>query len=83
MTDVVEIIRDLAPKIIDVYADQEPTIINVVAVGPQGPPGPSGSNEIAGYPVSASDLINGDVLAFNGAAWFNRRQESLADGGNF
>jgi hypothetical protein len=82
MTDVVEVIRDLAPQIVDVYVDQEPTIVNVVAVGPQGPPGPA-SPDIAGYPVSAEDLINGDVLGFNGAAWYNRRQESLADGGNF
>jgi hypothetical protein len=83
MTDVVEIIRDLAPEIVEIYTEQQPAIVNIVAVGPQGPQGPSGSSNIAGYPVSASGLINGDVLGFNGAAWFNRRQESLADGGNF
>jgi hypothetical protein len=82
MTDVVEIIRDLAPEIVEIYTEQQPAIVNIVAVGPQGPPGPA-SPDIAGYPVSASGLINGDVLGFNGAAWFNRRQESLADGGNF
>lgn len=98
MTDVVEIIRDLAPEIIEVYENPQPTIVEVVAAGPsgpqgiqgiqgpegpQGPQGPSGSNDIGGYGVSILNAINGDVLGFNGAAWYNRRQETLSDGGNF
>jgi len=82
-TDVVEIIRDLAPEIVEVYQNPQPTIVEIVSVGPQGPQGPSGANDIGGYGVTVSDAINGDVLGFNGAAWYNRRQETLSDGGNF
>lgn len=86
MTDVVEIFRDLAPEIVEVFENPQPTIIEVVAAGPQGPQGPqgpSGSADIGGYEIAVADLINGDVLGFNGANWYNRRQESLSDGGNF
>mgnify|MGYP006921297475 CR=1 FL=1 len=80
MTDVVEIIRDLEPEIIEVFENPQPTIVEVIAAGPQGPAGP---NEIGGYGIAIDDVINGDVLGFNGAAWYNRRQETLSDGGNF
>lgn len=86
MTDVVEIIRDLEPEIIEVFENPQPTIVEVIAAGPQGPvgpQGPAGTNEIGGYGIAIDDVINGDVLGFNGAAWYNRRQETLSDGGNF
>ena len=82
-SDVVEIIRDQPPEIVEVFQNPQPTLIQVVAAGPQGPQGPSGSSDIGGYGVSISDAINGDVLGFNGTVWYNRRQETLTDGGNF
>ena len=80
MSDVVEIIRDLPPQVVEVVNDSEPEIVEVVAAGPQGPSGP---NSIAGYGFAIEDEIDGDVLGFNGTAWYNRRQETLSDGGNF
>lgn len=82
-TDVVEIIRDLAPEIVEVFQNPQPTVVEVVAQGPQGPAGPSGNNDIGGYGFAINGIANGDVLGFNGAAWYNRRQETLSDGGNF
>lgn len=61
-------------------------IVEVVARGPQGPKGDSGNSDIIGYPVlQIGDIENGDVLSFgtNIMAWYNRKQESLTDGGNF
>ena len=55
-------------------------IVEVVSQGPQGPAGP---NTIGGYGFSIDGEIDGDVLGFNGASWYNRRQETLSDGGNF
>lgn len=51
--------------------------------GPQGPQGNPGPNAIGGYPITVASATNGDVLSFNGSAWYNRLQETLADGGNF
>ena len=81
--NVVEIIRDLAPEIVEVFENPQPTVVEVLAAGPQGPSGPPGSSSIGGYGFAIDDAINGDVLGFNGAAWYNRRQETLSDGGNF
>jgi hypothetical protein len=83
MTDVVEIIRDLAPQVVEVVSDPNPQVIEVVAAGPQGPAGTPGPNSIGGYGFAIEDEVNGDVLGFNGTAWYNRRQETLSDGGNF
>lgn len=50
-------------------------------VGPQGPAG-SGTT-IGGYDVT---MVNGqvdDLLSFTGAAWTNRPQTQVTDGGNF
>jgi hypothetical protein len=80
MTDVVEIIVDNPPQIIEVVKDPEPQIVEVIAAGPQGAVGP---NSIGGYGFSIDDEIDGDVLGFDGSVWYNRRQESLSDGGNF
>lgn len=83
MTDVVEIIRDLAPQIVEVVSDPAPQVVEVLAAGPQGPAGAPGPSSIGGYGFSIEDEINGDVLGFNGSVWYNRRQETLSDGGNF
>lgn len=80
-TDVAEVIQE--PAIVVVVDQPAPQIVEVVAVGPQGPPGAIGGAEIGGYPISISSANDGDVLGFNGAAWYNRAQETLTDGGNF
>lgn len=49
-------------------------------VGPPGPPGPSG---IGGVEVVLENPRPGDVLSYNGAAFVNRDQRDLVDGGNF
>lgn len=82
-TDVVEIIRDLAPEIVEVFQNPQPTVVEVVSAGPQGPAGPAGNSDIGGYGFSIAGITNGDVLGFNGTVWYNRRQETLSDGGNF
>lgn len=52
----------------------------VGAVGPQGPPGLA---TIGGYGFNISGLTSGDILGFNGSAWYNRDDNSITDGGNF
>lgn len=80
-TDVAEITQD--PAIVVVVDQPAPQIVEVVAVGPQGPPGSGSSNSLGDYPLTLSGATDGDVLGFNGTAWYNRPQETLADGGNF
>lgn len=55
----------------------------VISVGEQGLPGPPGSNYIAGKPVTAASLTQGDHLEFSGEAWVNTHKTTLTDGGNF
>lgn len=43
----------------------------------------SSGSTIGGQPVVISSANDGDVLSYNGANWYNRAQETLADGGNF
>lgn len=85
-TNIVEVTQP--PQSTDVVESPPPTIVDVVAVGPQGPPGPQGPagsiSEIGGYPTTGvSTPNNGDILGFNGTTWYNRAQETLSDGGNF
>jgi hypothetical protein len=51
--------------------------------GLQGIQGPPGIAFIGGYSVSLTDEAVDDVLSFNGGNWVNKKQETLADGGNF
>jgi hypothetical protein len=92
MSDIVEIIRDVPPEIIEVLSPPEPKIIEVELRGIQGVKGEKGDKgdqadlEIGGYPVSLVDEAeNNDVISFssNLMLWYNRRQELLTDGGNF
>lgn len=84
-TDVAEITQE--PAIVVVVDQPAPQIVEVVAMGPQGPqgvPGTGGSDtSLGGFPLSVAGASDGDVLGFNGTAWYNRPQETLADGGNF
>lgn len=55
--------------------------------GEQGVPGPAGSGidaeSIQGYPVVLSNGQEDDLLSFTGAAWANKPQTQVTDGGNF
>lgn len=42
-----------------------------------------GASGIGGFGVQISDIQPGDVIAFNGQVFINRRQVDLTDGGNF
>lgn len=74
------VIQDDGSQIYVIEQDQQPQIVTIAAEGPQGAPGP---NSIGGYGFAIDNVIDGDVLGFNGAAWYNRHQETLTDGGNF
>jgi len=78
---VVEV--EAQPGLIVVPIDVVPITIEVVERGPQGPQGPPGNSGIAGYDVEIQDITAGDVLAFAGSSWVNKRQTALTDGGNF
>lgn len=58
--------------------DKRIEVSMVTAVG-----GGGSSNQISGIPVALQDLISGDVLAYNGSVFANKRQVELTDGGNF
>jgi len=45
--------------------------------------GGGSGNQIGGIPVALDALANGDVLAYNGINFANKRQVELTDGGNF
>lgn len=51
--------------------------------GPEGPQGPAGETTLGGYPAVIVSASAGDVLGFNGAAWYNRPDTDVTDGGNF
>jgi hypothetical protein len=74
----------------------DPIVIG--GTGPEGPQGPQGLQGlqglqgiqglpgiafIGGYEVSLTNEGENDVLSFNGTTWINKKQETLADGGNF
>lgn len=56
---------------------------NRIAISMVTAVGGGSSNQIAGVPVSIDGLIAGDVLAYNGNVFANKRQVELTDGGNF
>lgn len=59
--------------------DRRIEVSMVTAVGG----GSGSSNQIGGIPVALGGLVAGDVLAYNGTAFANKRQTELTDGGNF
>lgn len=78
-----KVITESPPKVVKVATGASaPKIVKVSSPGPQGPAGPP-LGGIAGYSFNISGLTNGDILGFNGSAWYNRDQESITDGGNF
>lgn len=92
MTDIVEIIRDVPPEVVEVVNPPEPTVIEVELRGIQGVKGDKGDKgdpaelELGGYPISVVDTVqDNDVISFssNLMLWYNKRQELLTDGGNF
>lgn len=42
-----------------------------------------GASGLGGYDVQIANIQTGDVIAFNGTAFTNKRQVELTDGGNF
>ena len=44
---------------------------------------PAYGNGLDGFPVNITSPKVGDVVSFNGAAFINRDQTDLTDGGNF
>lgn len=76
------------PLTVVVVQQSSPEIVEVVSVGPQGIQGPPGSNSndasfILGVPISVTDAQSNDLLSFTGAAWTNKPQAQVTDGGNF
>ena len=59
-----------------------PVATQIVQIN-RGVQGPSGNNNIGGYPVSLSNPQNYDALMFNNNSWTNIPQTEIADGGNF
>ena len=59
-----------------------PVATQIVQIN-RGVQGPSGNDNIGGYPVSISDPQNYDALMFNNNSWSNIPQTEIADGGNF
>lgn len=77
-----------APTTVIVGAEQievtlAPQAVQVATIGILGPPGPPGGTVIGGADVAVVDLLENDVLRFDGTNWVNVRQEVLVDGGNF
>jgi hypothetical protein len=59
-----------------------PTPRQVVQIN-RGVQGPSGNENIAGYPVVMSNIQQNDVVMFGVNQWVNTNQLEIADGGNF
>ena len=59
-----------------------PTPEQVIQIN-RGVQGPSGNNNIGGYPVKITDANQYDVLMFGVGEWVNTPQTEIADGGNF
>lgn len=70
----------MTPEIIEVYVTSSPQIIEVQVPGLQGP---AGLSTIGGFSLSVSNLVNGDLLGFNGSNWINRSDTDVTDGGNY
>lgn len=59
-----------------------PTAPQIVQIN-RGVQGPSGNDNIGGYPVSITSAQNYDALMFLSNQWVNIPQTEIADGGNF
>lgn len=73
-TDTVVVVSDATAARVVVERDSSESI-NVVR--------PAYGNGLDGFPVVVSSPKVGDVISFNGAAFTNRDQTDLTDGGNF
>ena len=59
-----------------------PVATQIVQIN-RGVQGPSGNNNIGGYPVAIDGPQNYDALMFLNNEWVNIPQTEIADGGNF
>jgi len=66
----------------NVRVEVTPTANQVVQIN-RGVQGPSGNNNIGGYPVSIDGAQNYDALMFLNDQWTNIPQTEISDGGNF
>jgi hypothetical protein len=65
-----------------VKVEVTPVATQIVQIN-RGVQGPSGNNNIGGYPVNITDATPYDVLMFGTGEWVNTPQTEIADGGNF
>lgn len=72
--DTVVVVSDATAARVVVERDSSDSV-NVVR--------PAYGNGLDGFPVVVSSPKVGDVISFNGAAFTNRDQTDLTDGGNF
>ena len=66
----------------NVNVEVTPVPTQVVQIN-RGVQGPSGNENIAGYPVVMSNIQRRDVVMFGTNEWNNVPQTEIADGGNF
>lgn len=67
----------------NITAQVTPVPTQIVQIN-RGVQGPSGANEIGGYPVALGGTPqNYDALMFLTGAWTNIPQTEISDGGNF
>jgi hypothetical protein len=59
-----------------------PTPTQIVQIY-RGVAGPSGNDNIGGYPVTIASPSNYDALMFVSSQWVNVNQIEIADGGNY
>lgn len=65
-----------------VRVEVTPVATQIVQIN-RGVQGPSGNDNIGGYPVNIASPQNLDALMFNNNSWTNIPQTEIADGGNF
>ena len=66
----------------NITAQVTPVPTQVIQIN-RGVQGPSGNDNIAGYPVVMSNIQRNDVVMFGVNQWVNTNQLEIADGGNF
>lgn len=66
----------------NITATVTPVAPQIVQIN-RGVQGPSGNDNIAGYPVVMSNIQPRDVVMFGSNQWNNVNQLEIADGGNF
>jgi hypothetical protein len=66
----------------NITAQITPVPTQIVQIN-RGVQGPSGNDNIGGYPVAITSAQNYDALMFLSNQWVNINQTEISDGGNF